>query len=229
MVAGIYMADRPSTIAHISLVLGSSRLHHVEQRWIALAPNGKGRFDHPMTHMVQSEPASKFELLDRLVADAKDYDWLLLCDDDIEMEMDALDRLVNYAIIHDFALCQPARTADSFTDHPLVQVMPGLTARRTRFVEIGPLTCVRRDAAKLLLPFGKTSGMGWGLDFVWPVILENAGLRMGIIDAVPMAHRIRRSALSYSYDQAHQSMYRLMANQAHLTMDQAFTVLEAYQ
>jgi hypothetical protein len=51
---------------------------------------------------------------------------------------------------------------------------------------------------------------------------------MGIIDSVPMAHRIRRSAIGYSYDEAHRAMYQLMAERPHLTVDQAFTVLEAY-
>jgi hypothetical protein len=222
------MADRPNTVAHVSFVLSQSRAHQVDQHWIAIAPDGRGQFDHPMTAMVVSKPIPKFELLDQLLADARSYDWVLLCDDDIELHIDALDRLIHYAEFCDFALCQPARTADSFTDHPIVQVLPGLTARRTRFVEIGPLTCLRRDAVRLLLPFGGEIGMGWGLDFVWPVVIEDAGLKMGVIDAVPMAHRIRRSTTGYDSSRAQRSMFQLLAARKHLTLDEAFTVTEIH-
>lgn len=228
LAVGIYMADRPNTAPHMVHALASSEEHVVTQRWIAIAPGGRGRFDVPGTWMTMTEPAPKFELLDRLTEDADGYDWVLLCDDDIEVAPGFLDRLLNAARRHDFAVCQPARTADSFTDHPIVQVMPGLDARRTRFVEIGPLVCLRRDAVPLLLPFGPSCGMGWGLDLVWPVWLEEAGLRMGIVDSAPAAHRIRPSAMTYDHGAAHQAMAMLMARHRHLTQDDAFTVLEAY-
>lgn len=228
LAAGVYMAEKPNTVAHVSLCLALSKKHRVEQRWIALSPNGKGACDHPMTLAVVTERTPKFQLLDRLLVDAQDYDWILLCDDDIELDFDAIDKLIDYATAYDFALCQPARTTDSFTDHPLVQVLPGLKARRTRFVEIGPFVCMRRDAAKLLLPFGNACGMGWGLDFVWPHIIEDANLKMGIIDAVPVAHRIRPPVTGYNYESARREMDRLLAEHPHLTLDQAFTVIEAY-
>ncbi len=228
LAAGVYMADRPNTVAHVSHVLCQSRDHMVDQHWIALAPEGQGVCDHPMTRLIVTEPAPKFVLLDRLLTEAAAYDWVILCDDDIELPPDAVDALIAHAEMHDFALCQPARTADSFTDHPIVQVLPGLVARQTRFVEIGPLTCLRSDAVSLLLPFGSEAGMGWGLDLVWPVLLEAAGLRMGIIDAVPMAHRVRRAATGYSYDQAKRAMFQLLAARKHLPLDEAFTVVEAY-
>ncbi len=228
LAVGIYMADRPNTVAHVSLVLSQSRANQVDQHWIAIAPDGRGQFDHPMTSMVVSNPAPKFELLDRLLTNARAYDWVLLCDDDIELPMDAVESLIHYAALHDFALCQPARTADSFTDHPIVQVLPGLKARRTRFVEIGPLTCLRSDAVRLLLPFGKDIGMGWGLDFVWPVLIEEAGLKMGVIDAVPMAHRIRRPTTGYDSTRAQRAMFQLLAARKHLALDEAFAVTEIY-
>ncbi|WP_246396325.1 hypothetical protein [Gluconacetobacter tumulisoli] len=181
-----------------------------------------------MTSMVISTPEPKFPLLDRLLADAQDFDWIIISDDDIEFEEGAIDRLLCLAKSCDFALCQPARTLDSFTDHPLVQVLPGLTARRTRFVEIGPFICIRRDAAELLLPFGEQCRMGWGLDFVWPVVMEKFGLRMGIIDGVTMAHRIRRPAEHYSHAAAHLDMYRMLATRPYLTQEEAFTILEIY-
>lgn len=228
LVAGIYLAHKPNTAAHVMLECAASNHHHVTQRWIALAPGGEGRFDLPMTEFVITEKTPKFVLLDRLLTDHARFDWLVLADDDIELGPDFLDTLIERATRHDFALCQPARTADSFIDHPIAQIMPGLGARRTRFVEIGPITLIRRDAASLLLPFGAESGMGWGLDFVWPVVLEQQGLRLGIIDAAPVAHRLRPPASEYAHADAHRQMFDLLAGASHLSHDAAFTVLEAY-
>lgn len=228
LVAGVYMAGRLNTASHIMDVCASSKQHDVTQRWIALAPRGRGDFSIPGTQMVVVDQAPKFELLSRLFADFADFDYVVLCDDDVELPEHFLDKFLSVGVANDFALFQPARTVDSFTDHPIVQVIPGLSARLTRFVEIGPLTCFRRDGASLLLPATVECGMGWGLDFIWPVVLEKAGLRLGIVDAVPVAHRIRPPAVAYSHAIAQRAMFDLLARNAHLKPDDAFTVLEAY-
>jgi len=80
----------------------------------------------------------------------------------------------------------------------------------------------------VLLPFGSDCGMGWGLDLVWPIRLERAGLRMGIIDSVPAAHRLRRQVSSYTFDSAMLDMDANLAREPHLSMDEAFTVLEVH-
>ena len=228
LLAGIYLAHKPNTAAHVMLECAASHHHRVTQRWIALAPDGQGSYDLPMTKLVIAERTPKFTLLNRLIEDYRDFDYILLTDDDVELGPDFLDTLVELAAGHDFALAQPARTSDSFIDHPIAQIMPGLSARRTRFVEIGPITLIRRDAAALLLPFPEACGMGWGLDFVWPVLLDRQGLRLGIIDAAPVAHRLRPPASEYVHAEAHRQMFDLLAQAPHLSHDAAFTVLEAY-
>lgn len=228
LASGVYLADRQNSAPHLLYEFSRSASHQVVQRWAALSIGGQGRSDLPLTELVVTEPTPKFILLDRLTEDAQDFDWLVLCDDDVEVGPDFIDRLIDHAQRYDFALSQPARTADSYTDHPIVQVMPGLIARRTRFVEIGPVICVRRDAIPLLLPFGGACGMGWGLDFVWPTRLERAGLRLGIIDAAPVAHRIRRPAANYERARAERDMRQVLAAEAHLSAAEAFTILEIY-
>ena len=64
---------------------------------------------------------------------------------------------------------------------------PGLTARRTRFVEIGPVTAIRADAFDALLPFPDLQ-MGWGLDAYWSALAAEHGWKLGVIDAVPVRH-----------------------------------------
>ena len=221
LVAGIYLADHPNNApALIAAAAGQG----VTQRWIALELAGPGRSDLPHTVAVLQGPQPKYRLLDRLTADAAAFDWVLLLDDDIELAPGFLPALVEAATRCDLTLCQPARTADSEIEHPITVAVPGLLARRTRFVEIGPCVLIRRDAVPLILPFGEV-GMGWGLDLVWPVRIEAAGLAMGIVDAVPVAHRMRKRGSTYDDSLAWDAMQRMLAVTPHLAFEQAFTEL----
>jgi hypothetical protein len=228
LVAGIYCADRPNAAGQSLYELACSRMHTVTQRWTALAPGGEGDFDLPCTVAIHVDAVPKFTLIDAMTRDAGRFDWVLIIDDDVELPEDWLDRFLALAERYDFALCQPARTEDSYIDHGIVMRMPGLSARRTRFVEIGPVVAIRRDAMPLLMPFGDEAGMGWGLDLLWPGLLELAGLRMGIIDATPIAHRLRKPVTGYTHDEAARGMFDRMAAHPYLPLDKAFTVVEAY-
>jgi hypothetical protein len=226
--AGIYLANRENTAEHISRVFSDSQWVDVVQRWIALTSGQEGRTDVAGTVAVVSEPTPKLALLNRLLTDATEFEWVILCDDDIEVSKGFVDALIAMAERFDFALCQPARTHDSYVDHCFVARLSGLLARQTRFVEIGPVVCVRSDAASLLFPFNENCGMGWGLDFVWPVVIEAAGLRMGIIDSVPVAHRIRKSTTNYVHEHAHREMVSTLAANKHLTYQEAFQIVESF-
>jgi hypothetical protein len=70
--------------------------------------------------------------------------------------------------------------------------------------------------------------MGWGYDFVWPAVIERSGLRMGIVDATPVGHTIRKSLTYYSKPIVEEQMNVLLAANPHLPKAEAFTVLEAY-
>src|SRR5439155_5541514 len=118
-------------------------------------------------------------------------------DDDIALPRGFLDAFLGLQGRTGLALAQPARTHDSYYDHPIVERQLGVQARRTRFVEIGPLVSMRRDAAALLLPFDERSPMGWGYDNLWPLILGRHGLGMGIIDATPVNHGLRKPTAEY--------------------------------
>jgi hypothetical protein len=225
---GIYVADRSNTARHVIDVLSRSRRVSITQRWIALDTSGAGATDIPGTVEIVTERKAKWPLVNRLLAGVDDFDWVLVCDDDIELPEGFADALIAVAEHADFALCQPARTHDSYIDHPFVARLSGLLARQTRFVEIGPVVCMRRDAARLLMPFPERHGMGWGLDFVWPVLIENAGLRMGIIDAVPVAHRMRKPVTGYDYTGARREMARTLALEPHLSPEDAFRIVQVF-
>jgi hypothetical protein len=225
---GIYLADHENTAAHITRIFSGSRRVDLVQRWLALTSGKGGRTDIRGTVGVVSEPTPKLVLLNRLLTDRSAFDWVILSDDDIEVGDGFVDALIAMAERFDFALCQPARTHDSYVDHCFVARLSGLLGRQTRFVEIGPLVCMRADAVPLLLPFNEDCRMGWGLDFVWPIIIENAGLRMGIIDSVPIAHRIRKPTTNYRHEDAHREMAWTLATNRHLTHQDAFQIVESF-
>lgn len=230
LVLGIYLADRPNLVRHIVQELDEALHYRVTQRWAAL--NGAAPAPHVerVTCLKLGERIPKFALLNRLVAgvDITAYEFILLCDDDIQLPESFLDRLLDCQIKYDFALAQPARTHNSYTDHRIVEMVDGLDARRTRFVEIGPVVSLRRDAAALLLPFDDACGMGWGLDLLWPVAIESAQLKMGIIDATPVAHALRPAAKSYGMEEALAHMQAYLQDKPHLTRNEAMVVLERH-
>ncbi len=224
---GVYLADKEHTAHHVTDVLSRSQTVSVNYSWTALAPNG-GKTDVPGTIAVVKTRTPKCVLLNQMLNNFNEYDWVMICDDDIELYEGFADSLISVANYADLALIQPARTHDSYIDHPFVAQFPGLLARRTRFVEIGPVVCMRADAAKLLLPFAPHCEMGWGLDYVWPARMESAGLRMGIIDAVPVAHRIRAPVTGYNYEAACAEQDRVRAGEASLMVAEAFQILEVF-
>lgn len=226
LVCGVYLTDRESCVTEAVAAFEASALHAVTQRWIALGPAAAD----PVPHTVRQvgERAPKYALLNTLLADADDFDWVIACDDDVEFPDGFVDRFFEHAVRHDFALCQPARTLESYIDHAITGQIEGIAARRTRFVEIGPVTVIRRDAVPLLLPFPDNEGMGWGLDLVWPAILEAAGFTMGIVDAAPIHHRLRPSVVNYSYADAEKRMGELIGSLPHITRDDAYRVLETF-
>jgi len=230
LVAGVYLADRENRVAHIAAEMARSARWKVEQRWVALGESPPPPGLEALTVLRISTPTPKFALLNRILeaASLAPYDYLLVCDDDVTLPDGFLDRYLEFLGEHDLALAQPARTHESFTDHPIVEQLDGLDARRTRFVEIGPVFSIRRDAMALVLPFDEASPMGWGYDFVWPVVLEEVGKHIGIVDATPVAHDLRKPVALYDHGSANAAMKAYLASRPHLSKGEAFTILEAY-
>lgn len=166
-------------------------------------------------------------MLNRLLAKEKldDYEYLIVCDDDVVVRRGWLDFFLELQAKHDIALAQPARTGNSWVDHPITRQVPTSECRFTRFVEIGPVVSIHRSLFASLLPFDITSPMGWGLDFVWPVTVGELGLNMGIIDAAPVDHSLRRPRRGYAAETASEEMDLLLSGQPHLTRDQAMVTL----
>jgi hypothetical protein len=229
LVAGVYLLDKPSYINDITCEFERSQGVQVEQRWVAL---GQGEIPaglRPITVLHSSMSEGKFVLVNKVLQkDYDGFDYIVICDDDIVLHAGFLPSFLRLVERHGFALSQPARSHDSFIDHHFVEQLDGLSARQTRFVEIGPIFCVRRDAFGLLLPFDESAKMGWGLDFTWPLLIENAHLTAGIVDATIVKHSLRPPVSHYSYDETAQAMRAYLAGRPHLSKSEAFQIIEAY-
>lgn len=228
LVLGVYLADRPNSVAHLVPALAKSIHCRVSQRWLAI----KGEPPNPEVAAVTVGRLTgfvpKFILMNRLLKDSEDYDFIVFCDDDIVLPRGFMDAYISLQIEFDLALAQPARTRNSHADHKFVLQRKGMRGRQTRFVEIGPLFSVRQDFAPSIMPFDEKSPMGWGYDYVWPLIAETQGLRIGIIDAAPVDHSLRDQAAAYSGSEAGLAMQAYLANRSFLKKQEAFTVLESF-
>lgn len=227
LVLGIYLRDRHNCADHLVARLAESRYLTVEQRWAALAPGESTAAVRARTVLASETMIPKFALLNRLAkgADLSAYDAVLVTDDDITLPAGFLDAYLAWQFRLGLALAQPARAIHSFYDHRFTLRRPWCTARETRFVEIGPVFSLTRAAISHLLPFDERSPMGWGYDYVWPAVLGERGLRMGIIDATPVDHSHRPQGAAYSRNEHGQLMDRFLATQPHLSRDQAMVTV----
>jgi glycosyltransferase involved in cell wall biosynthesis len=131
----------------------------------------------------------KFPLLNRLTSglDLERYDWVVVSDDDVALDHGAVDELLAVAEAAGLDFVQPAHTERSHRENAITVRRPLSVARRTTFVEIGPVFAVRRPWASRVVPFPDDHGMGWGLELEW-FDLERSGARLGIVDAVALRH-----------------------------------------
>jgi hypothetical protein len=230
LVLGIYLANRPNTCTHLVQRFSESRNFSVTQAWVALNGDPPDKSVAAVTVDRLNGFVPKFCIMNRLLAgrDWKAFDYLVFVDDDIVVPAGFLDAFLAMQDEFDLAIAQPARTRNSYADRKFCRQQKGIRGRRTRFVEIGPLFSVRKDFVPAILPFDERSGMGWGYDFVWPVLADAANLNMGIIDAAPVDHSLRDQASAYSSNAASEAMRVYLEGKKYLTKQQAFTVLETF-
>ncbi len=134
-------------------------------------------------------PGAKFPLLNQLVdgEDLERFDWVVVSDDDLELSPGALGQLLAVAEDAGLDLIQPAHTERSHRTFPITLRKPLAVARRTSFVEIGPLFAVRQPWLRRVVPFPPRHDMGWGLELEW-FDLAREGARLGIVDATAVRH-----------------------------------------
>ena len=136
-----------------------------------------------------SGPGAKFPLLNALVTstDVARFDWIVVVDDDVELRPGSLARLFAIAEHAGLDLVQPAHTELSHRTFPITERRPLTVARRTSYVEIGPVFAVRRPWIERVVPFPAHHDMGWGLELEW-FDLAREGARLGVVDSMAVRH-----------------------------------------
>lgn len=221
------MADRINSAVHlVDRFADSGSGFHIEQRWAAVKGPAPSDPVAAVTVLRTDRLRPKFEVINDLLsgADLTRFDYVVVCDDDIHLPHGFLPAFIAYQNAYDLSTAQPARAWHSHFDHAFVLRRPWWKVRETRFVECGPLVSFRQDAVQLLMPFQHAEHL-WGLDFIWPAILEKHGLKMGIVDAVAVDHSLRPQAATYDKSEHDRAMHELFSTTQHVPMTEAFTTL----
>ena len=211
LVLGVARPEHERTVARIERELRRSR-HDVE---VHLEPPRSG--------------AGKWANLNALLADHPPggADWLLIVDDDVRLPRGFLDAFLLCAERFGLRLAQPAHAFASHAAWEVTRRRPGLLARTGRFVEIGPVTALHRDAIATLLPFPDLR-MGWGLDAHWSAVAAEHGWPIGIVDATPIRH-LRAVAGAYPRDEAMAEAEAFLDGRAYVTREQAGETLAEHR
>lgn len=218
LVLGVYLGGRPNLVANIVANLNSTRDYRVVQRWVSMGGTTNDTQVCRVTCGHRSTQKPKFEVINELLANERlaDFEYIIVLDDDIGLPREFLDRFLDAQKVLAFDLAQPARTPDSYIDHLIVKQQQEFFARVTRWVEVGPLVSIHRSIYELLIPFDLRSPMGWGYENVWAFQLLQRGCRMGIIDAYPVEHRLRKPQSFYDWNDANEAQLRLWKAREHL-------------
>lgn len=185
LVAGVDRPDGPGLMAPALAELRRSR-HQVTEA-IAPGPGGRGKFQNLNALLAEYPPQG--------------HDWLLVIDDDVVLPRDFLDGFLLLAERFSLRLAQPAHRRRSHAAWSVTRRRPGVLVRETSFVEIGPVTAFHAETFPTLLPFPELR-MGWGLDVHWAAVARRRGWRIGVVDALPIAHIAAPVAGGYRHDEA---------------------------
>ena len=224
LVLGVY---RPGSLLREAMTSLASSRHETR---ILLGATGEA--DRPLAGWTVAEglSAGKFGNLNRLLAEAGGWerDWTLVVDDDLALPSRFIDRFLAVCEAFGLQLAQPAQTLRSHSAWKVARRRPASLVRRTRFVEIGPLTAFRREVAAELLPFPELR-FGWGLDLHWAALAAERGWRLGVVDALPVRHEQRLVGAGYSRDDAIGEAQRFLADRAYLPSASAGEVLAVHR
>ncbi len=230
LIVGVVLQDRKNHYKHISSILSGTESYEVHQLWAVLKANEHFQPADNIKHIYFDDFIPRSRLINSMIEDHSDgdFDFILIIDDDIRLPKHFLDQFLAKQEKFNFSLAQPARTPDSIISHQITKQNMNLSARQTLFVEIGPLVSIRRDAQRAILPLDEESPMGWGLDYVWSALLKEKELKMGIIDATPIAHTLRPVGKSYDSGKAMAEMKDFLLMRPHLSEIEAHVVLHKF-
>jgi hypothetical protein len=172
----------------------------------------------------------KFENLNELLSrnPVAGYDWLVVIDDDVSLPRGFLDIFIFLIERFGLRLAQPAHRARSHAAWQVTRRRPGSLVRETQFVEIGPLGAFHSTTFDVLLPFPPLRA-GWGLDAHWAAVARDHAWPLGIVDATPVRHGVRRTAAAYDRDEAIAEGRRFLAGKPYVRAAEAQRTLATHR
>ncbi|MGI8596300.1 MAG: hypothetical protein ACR2LY_03330 [Thermoleophilaceae bacterium] len=185
-------------------------------------------------HTVVTDLAGgKFPNLNRVLGRLEDgaagaVDWVLVVDDDVVLPHGFVDRFLALCEAFALDLAQPAQTLRSHAAWRVTRRRPASLLRRTRFVEIGPVTAFGSRAAAELLPFPEMR-YGWGLDLHWAALAEARGWRLGVVDATAVRHEQSPVAGAYGHDDAIAETRAFLRDRPFVSSGRAQATLSAHR
>ena len=174
---------------------------------------------------VEGSGLGKFQNLNRALESAPEADWTLVVDDDVALPRRFLDRFIGVCEATGLQLAQPAQTRRSHSAWKVTRRRPLSLVRRTRFVEIGPVTAFAAGPAAELLPFPDVR-FGWGLDLHWAALAERRGWAAGIVDGTPVRHEDAPPAAAYGHEEAKAEAARFLEGREYLPAQRAQETVE---
>jgi hypothetical protein len=146
----------------------------------------------PYEYLAHLPKRKKFKLLYDLFHEGSplwNYERIWLPDDDLLCTGEDINRMFHVSQRHGLDLAQPSlkQGPGCYPNHPLTVQRPGGVVRYEGFVEIMCPVFSQR-ALKICIETMRDVESGYGLDHLWPSFLGRPQARMGIIDAVAVAH-----------------------------------------
>jgi GT2 family glycosyltransferase len=204
-------ADQPNLLDRARHELLRSK-HEV--RFDSSEVAGRGRFENLNSLLARNPPDG--------------YDWLLIVDDDVALPHGFLDTFLFLAERFELRLAQPAHRARSHAAWPVTRRQPGSLVRETQYVETGPVVAFAAVTFGTLLPFPELR-IGWGLDAYWGAVAREHGWRMGIVDATPIRHGLRRTASAYDREEAIAEGRRFLSDRPYIKTSEAQRTLVTHR
>jgi hypothetical protein len=166
-----------------------------ERRWDLLV-NYYG--DHP-TRYADAGPGvvrvdskgPKWPALHKLFDDTRQawaaYDYIWIPDDDLAATCADVNLMFDLMAGLDLHLAQPSLSWNSHVSLVMTLHNPNFAVRYSSFVE--PMApCFSRQLLERAVPtFGEIIS-GWGLDYVWPQLLQNPAAQCAILDRIQVTH-----------------------------------------
>jgi len=211
LAVSIARPERAGSAAAAAYELERAGPHDVQVRLGAARP-GAGKWENLNALLAANPPAG--------------FDWLLIFDDDVVLPRSFLNPFVFLCERFGFTLAQPAHKHWSHAAWRVTRRHARSVARRTRFVEIGPVTAVHARAFDVLLPFPDLQ-MGWGLDAHWGAVAAEHDWALGVVDATPVRHT-RAIAGDYDRGAASAEARAFLAGRPYVRTAEAQQTVAAY-